>query len=185
MAARLSALQPHPDTPQPRVRSLDAAVERHGAGLAFEYRLAGDLGALRLPAFEALRRRDGLWRHSCFEAFVAAGDAHEYCEFNFSPRGEWAAYRFERYRVGMRPLVLEAAPRIEVRRDASELVLNVSVRLEEPVATATLARLRVGLAAVIEDDSGTLSYWALRHPPGKADFHHADGFTLELERSAH
>jgi hypothetical protein len=33
---------------------------------------------------------------------------------------------------------------------------------------------RIGLAAVIEDTSGHKSYWALVHPPGKADFHHSD-----------
>jgi hypothetical protein len=42
------------------------------------------------------------------------------------------------------------------------------------------ARLRVALAAVIENDTGELSYWALQHAPGKPDFHHPDGFTLEL-----
>jgi hypothetical protein len=33
---------------------------------------------------------------------------------------------------------------------------------------------------VIEDQSGGVSYWALAHPPGKPDFHHADGFALEF-----
>jgi hypothetical protein len=38
----------------------------------------------------------------------------------------------------------------------------------------------VALAAVIEADTGELSYWSLQHAPGKPDFHHPDGFTLEL-----
>jgi hypothetical protein len=25
-----------------------------------------------------------------------------------------------------------------------------------------------------------MSYWSLEHPPGKPDFHHPDGFTMEL-----
>jgi hypothetical protein len=33
---------------------------------------------------------------------------------------------------------------------------------------------------VIEDIGGGRSYWALAHPAGKPDFHHADGFTIEL-----
>jgi hypothetical protein len=33
---------------------------------------------------------------------------------------------------------------------------------------------------VIEETNGAKSYWALKHPPGKPDFHHADGFVLEL-----
>jgi hypothetical protein len=39
---------------------------------------------------------------------------------------------------------------------------------------------RLGLSAVIEETSGRKSYWALAHPKGKPDFHHADCFTLEL-----
>jgi hypothetical protein len=40
--------------------------------------------------------------------------------------------------------------------------------------------VQLALAAVIEDGNGRLSYWALGHPQGKPDFHHPDGFTLEL-----
>jgi hypothetical protein len=40
--------------------------------------------------------------------------------------------------------------------------------------------LHLALAAVIEDHRGQLSYWALEHPVGKPDFHHPDGFTIEL-----
>ena len=41
--------------------------------------------------------------------------------------------------------------------------------------------LRLGLCAVIEEESGVLSYWALKHRPGRPDFHHPDGFVLEIE----
>ena len=44
----------------------------------------------------------------------------------------------------------------------------------------TMQPLRLGLSAVIEDDSGKLSYWALKHPSGKPDFHHPDTFVLEI-----
>ena len=40
--------------------------------------------------------------------------------------------------------------------------------------------LQLALAAVIEDHRGRLSYWALEHPVGKPDFHHPDGYTIEL-----
>jgi hypothetical protein len=42
------------------------------------------------------------------------------------------------------------------------------------------ASWRLGLSAVIEETSGRISYWALAHPPGKADFHHSDCFAHEL-----
>jgi hypothetical protein len=40
--------------------------------------------------------------------------------------------------------------------------------------------LRLALAAVVEEDDGRLSYWALQHAPGNPDFHHPECFTLEL-----
>jgi hypothetical protein len=42
-------------------------------------------------------------------------------------------------------------------------------------------RLRLGLAAVIEELDGARSYWALRHAPGAPDFHHVEGLALRLE----
>ena len=39
---------------------------------------------------------------------------------------------------------------------------------------------RLGLSAVIEETTGRKSFWALAHPPGKADFHHPDCFAFEL-----
>jgi hypothetical protein len=38
----------------------------------------------------------------------------------------------------------------------------------------------LALSAVIETLDGAKSYWALAHPPGKPDFHHADCFAIEL-----
>jgi hypothetical protein len=40
--------------------------------------------------------------------------------------------------------------------------------------------LRLGLTAVVEDHSGRMSYWALRHPAEKPDFHDAGGFVARL-----
>jgi hypothetical protein len=31
--------------------------------------------------------------------------------------------------------------------------------------------------------SGHKSYWALAHPPGRADFHHFDSFALEFSKA--
>ena len=50
---------------------------------------------------------------------------------------------------------------------------QLEVSLEEKAA-------RIGLSAVIEEEDGTISYWALRHAPGKPDFHHPDAFAMEL-----
>jgi hypothetical protein len=54
------------------------------------------------------------------------------------------------------------------------------LELEASVAVAP-GRLLVGLCAVIEERDGRLSYWSLRHPPGRPDFHHREAFALELD----
>ena len=43
-------------------------------------------------------RRDGLWEHTCFEAFIGCVDDAGYYEFNLSPSKDWQCYRFEAYR---------------------------------------------------------------------------------------
>jgi excinuclease ABC subunit B len=46
------------------------------------------------------------------------------------------------------------------------------------------AAWRLAVATVVEARDGGLSYWALRHPLGPPDFHHPDGFALQLGSSA-
>lgn len=40
--------------------------------------------------------------------------------------------------------------------------------------------LEVGMCCVLEHRNGEKSYWALSHPGQQPDFHHPDGFVLEL-----
>ena len=107
-----------------------------------------------------------------------AGDGPGYREFNFSPSGEWAAYAFRDYREGGE-LEGEPAPGIVVRRTMHRLELDAEIRQDFLPSGRSL---RLGLAAVVEDADGGLSYWALHHAPGKADFHHPDAFALQLVR---
>ena len=43
--------------------------------------------------------------------------------------------------------------------------------------------LQLALAVVLEDLQGRIAYWALKHPPGNADFHNDAGFVLKLPRA--
>jgi hypothetical protein len=152
-----------------------------GAMLAVTYVLEGDLDRLRIPAPRPARFSDRLWQHTCFEIFIRAeGATTAYHEFNFSPSHEWAAYAFERYREGA-PLMDEALdPQVAVRDVAGELELSASIRLGALSPMHARGKLTLALSAVVEDRDGSLSYWALAHPAGKPDFHHADAFALEL-----
>lgn len=177
-ATQAVALVPHPATPSAAVRSIMVHWKRDRESLALRYVLDGDLARVRVPPARDGRRADGLWRHTCFEMFVAPGSSAAYQEFNFSPSGEWAAYAFAGYRQGGMPLEC-AAPRMAVRRSESRLELEVAV------AAVPEGEVRVGLSAVVEDEGGVLSYWALRHPSPRPDFHHAGAFALELDEVRH
>jgi hypothetical protein len=178
---RSAALTAHPLTPNDGVRSLAVQVRIQEPDiLVFQYSLVADMSRVRIPASGAGARTELLWKHTCFEAFVAANDAPGYHEFNFSLSSDWAIYRFGAYREGMSPAEIAGAPEITVHRSDDAIELESAVPLGH---LAGFRALRIALAAVIEDDNGRLSYWALRHPPGKPDFHHPDGFTMELTRS--
>ena len=176
----LLTLLEHPDTPSEAVRRVAACAELIGPdSLRFQYVLEADLRQIRIPPQVAdAGRADKLWAHTCFEAFVAFGRfSPGYLELNFSPSGQWAAHRFESYREGMEPAVLGAAPRLALRLGENRLELQAEVRLS---GTSGDDRPRLALCTVVEDTEGRLSYWALRHPPGRPDFHHPYGFSLAL-----
>jgi hypothetical protein len=174
-------LQCHPAIPAPLVRGVAAQVGwGNDEALVLTFALEGNLARLRIPTPQPPRRVDNLWRHTCFEAFLRHKGEPAYCEFNFAPSGEWAAYAFRRYRDGMSP-VQDVAPRVVVRRTKDRLELDARIRLECLPPGQPHTRLQLALSAIIEDDQGVLSYWALTHPPGRPDFHHPDAFALELE----
>ena len=167
-----AVLERHPAAPCAALRGIEVTVT---AGLKVSFRLQGDIGRLRIPAPRTPRAADGLWQHTCCEVFIGRKGAPAYREFNLSPSGEWAAYEFTRYRQGAALVIPD--PRIVMRRTSGQLELEGTV----PVNQET----QIGLSAVIEDADGNLSYWALRHAPGKPDFHHADSFALELDEVRH
>ncbi|MCC6764043.1 MAG: DOMON-like domain-containing protein [Deltaproteobacteria bacterium] len=173
-------LAPHPSTPDD-AWDVSALAERAADGtLRLRYVLRGALDGMRLPPPGPLRRGDRLWEHTCAEVFVAAEGASAYVELNVSPAREWAAYAFAAYREGAPLPAAAREPRIVVRLDHDALALDVLVALADLSASHANAALRIGLAVVVEAADGRLSYWALRHPTVKPDFHHPDGFALRL-----
>jgi hypothetical protein len=170
------ALKPHPDTPCPAVERIEVELSRLGSVLQLDYVLTGSLADIRVPAAKAPSRGHRLWEHSCFEAFVRLGEGEAYWEYNFAPSGEWAAYRLDSYRSGMREAEEGAPPTLHIRVAVNRLELRARIEtglgVEQPWA--------VGLSTIVEDRSGTRSFWALAHPPGEPDFHSPDCFALQL-----
>ncbi|HMN21430.1 MAG TPA: DOMON-like domain-containing protein [Ottowia sp.] len=179
--ARMHRLVAHPDTPCAAVHRLQAQVAAApaGGGWMLCYVLQAELAGLRLPPTSpAPGAADGLWRHTCLEAFVGSTGDTAYLEFNFSPSGDWAAYAFRapRERAGTQHV---PPPRLRWTRGPHVLAL------EAWLPRALLSCLprtpdRLGLSAVIEQVGGQLSYWALAHPAARPDFHQRAGWTAGL-----
>jgi hypothetical protein len=176
------ALKIHPDSRSSAVRDVEVEVTRPQAGgLVLRYMVSGNIGELALPAVTASTRADELWRHTCFEAFIRPSADEAYFEFNFAPSTQWAAYRFDRYRSGMRVASEVGTPQIEVERAGERFTLQATLQWDESSTLGPAAAWRLGFSAVLEETGGAKSYWAVAHPSGKPDFHHADCFALELQ----
>jgi hypothetical protein len=179
---RLSA---HPATPSQAIRAIGGRLSRIPDGLLVSYVVEGELARVRIPQPGAPRFTEELWRHTCCELFVARSGQPAYHEFNFSPSGAWAVYGFRKTRERL-PLdagldANDLDPHVTVRRAAEKLELDAVILLDRLSPGCAGTKLALGLSAVVEHEDGSLSYWALKHPVGKPDFHHPDAFALDLD----
>lgn len=166
----MPALVRHSTAPGSPAGEIVVQLERNGAELWLRFGVEGKVDDIAWPGPETPGRADGLWKHTCFEVFVATDTG--YVEYNLSPSCQWASYCFDRYREGM------------AQAEEGAVVLGLDgasdfVALEAQI-TLPGGATRLGLSAVIEDIEGAISYWALTHPSAKPDFHHPDSFVLDL-----
>jgi hypothetical protein len=168
------------------VRRVEAEISTTAHGdLHLRYAIEGDVPRIVVPAPAPAQAAVGLWQHTCFEAFIASPRSTAYCEFNFSPSTEWAAYGFTGYREGMAPLRQKCPPIVTSAMTTDRISVEATVPRETLEALPGASKLRLGIAAVIERVDGGLSYWALTHRGERPDFHDPAGFVLELERRRH
>lgn len=72
-------LIPHPWTPNDAVRTLAVQLRAQAPDmLDFRYSLEADMARLCVPVRGAGARADELWKHTCFEAFIAPADVAAY-----------------------------------------------------------------------------------------------------------
>ncbi len=203
------SLHPHPAGVSGPAAAVTVTLVRQGAALHLAYEASGALDAIVWPPQGPSARADGLWKTTCFEAFLRRPGEDAYVELNFSPSTRWAAYRFDRPRDGMRDLDV-AAPTFGVSRSALAQArahpndtastsldrdgaspargpsdgFELAVQIDLTSALDAHAPWRLALAAVIEDVRGDKTYWALAHPAAQPDFHHPDSFVLDLSPEA-
>ncbi|MFZ9228880.1 MAG: DOMON-like domain-containing protein [Prochlorococcaceae cyanobacterium] len=124
------------------------------------------------------KRCDGLWNHTCLEAFVRDPADEAYWEYNLSPSGDWNVYRLDGYRQGLRQESAYGTLPFKLKQSSGALLLELRCCL--PPSLHRAAELQLGLCAVLQEHSGRLSYWALNHPASEPDFHDPRGWTLKL-----
>jgi len=173
-------LVPHPTTP-PAIPNLKVWVTiEHAASLAavattniwFGVGAPADRFVIPEPADPV--RANELWKTTCFEAFLSTSGDRSYREWNFAPSGRWAAYDFTDCREGMTEADVIQPPYIRLEDNFTWWAVGASI------AVPADASWELGLSAVIEENDGTKSYWALAHPEGKPDFHARDCFIAKL-----
>ena len=135
---------------------------------------------LVIPEFAGRGRADGLWESTCFELFIMPKDGTpSYSEFNLSPSERWAAYDFENYREGRTDRDFVREPDCTMRTGTAISIFDAALpRVQVPGPPCS-----VGLAAVIEEEGGRKSYWALSHTKDEPDFHDPACFTACLART--
>jgi hypothetical protein len=144
-------LVPHPEMQKRGVDSIEVAVVRTAPDtLTLRFHLSGAIDEILIPSAESPQRTDGLWQHTCFEAFIGEAHGTAYHELNLSPSTEWAAYRFDGYRSGM--AIALADPGISFRSEGDTLELSAVVH-----NLSAEAPWNIGLSAVIEAKDGTKS----------------------------
>ena len=128
-----------------------------------------------IPSAVQPERAGGLWKFTCFEAFLRAAGGEDYCEWNFAPAANWAAYDFVGYRDAMSEAEVRSPPYIRMEDNLTWWAVGATIAVD------AATQWQLGLSAVLEEKDGTKTYWALAHPPGdKPDFHHADCFAARL-----
>lgn len=170
----------HSETPCSAINDIKVEIEFDAEGnLHLRYQLSGDLTRIRIPAPQSPSAADGLWEHTCFEAFIAAKHEDSYHEFNFSPSGQYAGYAFSGYRTPFE-WSQAIAPQITVTKTNDNCTLQAVIDRADLPANKAGKPFRLGLSAVVELLNGGKSYWALHHPSEHPDFHHRDGLVLAL-----
>jgi hypothetical protein len=168
------SLVPHPTNPPRAVHGVDVRWFEKGDGRLVLRWLVNGADAVKVPPFAGKGRGDDLWQTTCGELFLKDRAGPGYREFNFSPSGRWAAYRFSDYRAGMSDA---DDPAIEISSGSGQFLFVFTALLD---ASALEGSEVAALTAVIEEKDGTKSYWAVAHPPGKPDFHDPACFAFVL-----
>jgi hypothetical protein len=118
-----------------------------------------------------LKRVDGLWKTTCFEAFWGEPGQPGYYELNLSANsGRWNLYQFDSYRQPQPPTPSNDFELEDLLVSAQSLIARLR---------GESAKIEASLCAVLRTSEGPL-YYATRHAGEKPDFHLRQSFVIQL-----
>ncbi|MBG1243127.1 DOMON-like domain-containing protein [Nostoc sp. NZL] len=176
------SLQPFPSNQSLPNLKIAGKIARNANQLAICYMLGGDIKEIALPKLtppsNTPSRKHELWKDTCFEFFLGIRNSQRYWEFNLSPGGHWNVYRFDGYRQGMQEeTAFEKLP-FNVHNQGDGLALALDVDLDKIISAEQA--IEVAITTVLKHRNASMSYWALTHRGGEADFHLRSSFIIEL-----
>jgi hypothetical protein len=173
------SLEPFTSAGPPSAFQITGDIARHSHILAIRYALQGPLATLVIPPpSDSPARKNGLWKETCFEFFLAVKDSPRYWEFNLSPAGHWNVYGFSGYRRGLQEEITFVSFPFSVQKDGDSLLL--ALKLDLACIVPAHQALEAAISAIIQHQDGPPTYWALTHRGPKPDFHSRDGFIVAV-----
>ena len=173
-------LAPHPDTPPADPAFKVWADIQHASLLGTTasthiwFCVGAPMSRFLIPEPVEPERADDLWQATCFEVFLKRGGEDAYREWNFAPSGAWASYDFDRYREGRADTAVDQPPYIRLQDNLTWWQVGATFAVEARRDWA------LGLSAILVEQDGTRSYWALTHGNGDPDFHDPGCFAARL-----
>lgn len=135
------------------------------------------LGSQAKYGLDETSRKDELWKKTCFELFISAGQKNlAYQEVNLSPTGGWNVYSFSSERQGMvrsPDLAGVSFANTQFSFDHESCVFQLDF---SKMKNAEELSFRVGMTAVLQIGN-EVSYWAMTHLKDKPDFHDRNSWT--------
>lgn len=166
------------------IESVEAELRTRPSSWLLRYEVTGNLARLVVPAE---RGPDPLWSRTCFELFMRSPETPWYWEWNFCPSGAWDLYALRATRQHEKPFHpgnggVEGVHWQRVDERTACLYVKLSPPPSPLAETLWYApeKLHLSPTVILKSSSGTNSYWALKHPADKPDFHRADLYAESL-----
>ncbi|PAX60548.1 DOMON-like domain-containing protein [Brunnivagina elsteri] len=177
------SLKPFPATETQSDIKITGKIARNENLLLISYALTGNISEVEiLTPSDNPTRKNELWEHTCFEFFIGIKNSPRYWEFNLSPTSDWNIYRFDGYRQGMQEETAFSTLPFSISQSSDCLAIALDFDLSKIIPNEEI--VDVAIASVIQSKNSQISYWALTHCAGEADFHQRGSFVLDFSQDS-